>query len=193
MKFEDYLLLETPLIVDLANDSELLARKFKTLKNKKTLKEELFDNYKILYYPSSFKNNLEIILFNKNDLNSPLLYISQYIETILNKKLVKNAYINKSKTLNSNEIQNILFHLFEKYDGMISDDTQSKGGKDLWKTLLEKSEQKNYKIGVYNNISNKISFKDKDISFKLWYSLKSREVYSEDNVTSTCYQMIILK
>ena len=193
MKFKDYLLLETPLLVDLENGSELVIKKFKTLKNKEVLKEESFNNYKILYYPSPFKNNLEIILFNEDDLNAPLLYISQYIETILNKKLVKNAYINKSKSLNSDEVQLVLFHLSDKYDGMISDDTQSKGGKNLWKSLLEKAERKNYKIGVYDSISNKINLKDKDISFKLWYTLKSREVYSETNLRSLSYQMIILK
>lgn len=193
MKFKDYLLLETPLIVDLGNNSELLAKKFKILKNKEVLKEESFNNYKILYYPSPFKNNVEIILFNKDELNTPLLYISQYIETILNKKFVKNAYINKAKSLNSDDVQLVLFHLSDKYDGMISDDTQSDGGKKMWKSLLEKADQKNYKIGVYNNVSTEISFKDKGISFKLWYSLKSREVYSETNLISLSYQMIILK
>ena len=193
MKFKDYLLLETPLRVDLANDSELLAKKFKTLKNKDILKEELFGDYKILYYPSTFKDNVHIILFNKTDLNMPLLYISQYTETILSKKLVKNAYINKVKSLDSNVVHDVLFHLLKNCDGMISDDTQSKGGKNLWKALLEKAEHKNYKIGVYDSISNKINLKDKDLSFKLWYTLKSREVYSETNLRSLSYQMIILK
>ena len=193
MKFKDYLLLETPLLVDLANDSELLAKKFKTLKNKDILKEELFGDYKILYYPSTFKDNVHIILFNKTDLNMPLLYISQYTETILSKKLVKNAYINKAKSLDSNVIHDVLFHLLKNCDGMISDDTQSKGGKNLLKALLEKAENKNYKIGVYDSISNKINLKDKDLSFKLWYTLKSREVYSETNLRSLSYQMIILK
>jgi tagatose-1,6-bisphosphate aldolase non-catalytic subunit AgaZ/GatZ len=119
MKFKDYLLLETPLLVDLANDSELLAKKFKTLKNKDILKEELFGDYKILYYPSAFKDNVHIILFNKTDLNMPLLYISQYTETILSKKLVKNAYINKAKSLDSNIIHDVLFHLLKNCDGMI--------------------------------------------------------------------------
>ena len=64
---------------------------------------------------------------------------------------------------------------------------------NLWKALLEKAENKNYKIGVYDSISNKINLKDKDLSFKLWYTLKSREVYSETNLRSLSYQMIILK
>jgi hypothetical protein len=95
--------------------------------------------------------------------------------------------------LDSNVVHDVLFHLLTKYDGMISDDTQSKGGKNLWKALLEKAENKNYKIGVYDSISNKINLKDKDLSFKLWYTLKSREVYSETNLRSLSYQMIILK
>ena len=122
-----------------------------------------------------------------------LLYISQYTETILSKKLVKNAYINKAKSLDSNVIHDVLFHLLTKYDGMISDDTQSKGGKNLWKILLEKAEQQNYKIGVYNGITKKFILKDKELGFKLWYTLKSREVYSNTNLQSLNYQMIILK
>lgn len=193
MKFKDYLLLETPLLVDLANDSELLAKKFKTLKNKDILKEELFGDYKLIYYPPSFANNIQIILFDKNKLDVPLLYISQSTETILSKKLIKNAYINKVKSLDSNVVHDVLFHLLKNCDGIISDDTQSVGGKKLWESLLEKAEHKNYKIGVYDAISNTFNLKDKNIAFKLWYALKSREVYSKTNLKSVNYQMIILK
>jgi hypothetical protein len=193
MKFKDYLLLETPLLVDLENGSEYVIKIFNALKNKKILKEELFGDYKLIYYPPSLANNIQIILFDKNKLDVPLLYISQSAETILSKKLIKNAYINKVKSLDSNVVHDVLFHLLKNCDGIISDDTQSEGGKNLWKALLEKAENKNYKIGVYDSISNKINLKDKDLSFKLWYTLKSREVYSETNLRSLSYQMIILK
>lgn len=190
MKFTDFLN-ETPLEVVLNNDDSVLKIKAKRLKEKEPKRSERYKDFVINTYDSPFDGNEEIIVKDVDD--NVVLYLSQYIEKIKGKMLIKNAYVNKSRSIESSSIIDILFHLNEKYDGMISDDTQSVGGKKLWKKLLETAISKGYKIGVYDVPTKTISFKDEKLSFNLWYTLKQREIYSTSDMMSTNYRLVIIK
>lgn len=189
MKFTEFLN-EAPLEIDLQNDEYMLMNKYEKLSHKMPIRSDEFKDYELLVYDSPFKNNEETIVM-ENDI--PVLYVSQYVEKINGKTLIKNAYVNKNKKLSTSSLIDILFHLNKEYDGMVSDDTQSTGGKKLWKSLMQEALNKNYNIGIYNNMSGKIVFKEPNISFNVWYSLKNREIYSRTNLISTTYQLVIIK
>lgn len=189
MNFHNFIT-EAPLEIDVSNDTHILDIKFERLSNKQPIRHDEYEKYTIVVYDSPYKNNEEVIVLIED---TPLLYLSQYIEKHAGKKLIRNAYVNKSKALDGESLTKILFYLAKEYDGMISDDTQSTGGKKMWKTLMSDAIKLGYKIGIYDNTMDKISFKDNEISFNLWYALKSKEIYSRTNLESAAYQLVIIK
>lgn len=197
MNFQQFLNEAPELIPD--EPKSKLASKFKTainsIKNKEPFDTIKHNGYGIKLYKIAndhgvFTNNSTAATVEKDDIVE--LILNYRIKTINGKKYYQNTYVQKGN-IKSDEIVDIMFTLSKDLDGIVSDDTQSRGGKNLWEQVMKFANDKKYDIAVYNNKSDYIEeTKDSKQNIDEWIKHVSENYYLDFSFMSR-FNIIIMK
>lgn len=175
MKFKDYLA-EAPYILDDLEPSEIKSavptwNKFKSLDTKKVGSFKKYTIYKgfsgskTVFYLSVDEKNEKVVAYNKIMAVNISTEHSGY----------KQVLVWRDPSTESEIIYHVIDKIISEYGTLYSDDTQSYGGKSLWKTLLTKYiKDSSYEVGYYFKGSATPIKTDLDKIFQSQYGKRSQ-------------------
>ena len=156
MKFLQFLN-EMPMLQHLQRDIGAQVPSYYKIKDEYELKD---DGYNL--YTTETNDGINYAILNIEE--KEIKFFSSVKETrIFGKKYYTQKYVYKSKNVSSNLVQQIFFNfILPKHKIIATDDTQSKGGKNMWKNIIKHAIDNNrYEVGYSKNGKDLILF-DKD-------------------------------
>ncbi len=156
MKFIQFLN-ETPMLQHLQRDIGSQVPSYHKIKDEYELEDDGYDLY-------TTETNVGINYAVLNTEEKEIKFFSAVKETrIFGKKYFTQNYVYKNERESSNIVLNIFFNfILPNHKIIATDDTQSKGGKNMWKNIIKSSiSSSRYEVGYSKNGKDLILF-DKD-------------------------------
>lgn len=162
------------LIKDESDDGEFKDHKFKS------------------YIIRIFDINGTAFLIDKDD--SALIMTEYSLDDYLDDYLFQNTSLEKGTTakFEKNLVAEFVIELAKllRANGIISDTTQSIGGKKTWEIIVDSIGDKSKEVGVYDNEEVSKSIKEKSMKSNEWFKTVSKNVYGGDDKER--YQLYII-
>lgn len=188
MKFVDFLN-EAPYIDDKINPRpNAVTHAYKKLNVPQSdVDEHKFKSYIIKIYDE----DATAFLVDKND--NPLIMTEYALDDYFVDYLFQNEALEKGtlSKLEKNLVPEFIVALAKllNANGIISDTSQSIGGKKTWETLVGMIGDKSKSVGLYNNDNGEVQYKDKGMKSNEWFKIASTEAYGDDKEH---YQLFII-